>query len=290
MLGMPMDEPMYQQGFNYNSPTVGYVMGGMGNIPPNPIGNTLNVGGYGYNYNPANAGYMGGYYGGGYGGGYQPMMNPYLYQQQLTYQEAALREQERRQSDLMKTLSRVAHNAIGDMNQYENFDEHLKQYDPIVTDSVAYSEEAHYNKLATLQPMQPNYAFINHCNAVSAQYKAKCPDNMGLFDYLDRSGELRIERMLEQSTQLSRDGKLQYDTTQYRKLLEDHRSTSSYFNSLITQGMGPNKISIDDMEIELPQYPGDKAKAVVNCPTYLQPYASRKNEFLQAILKNSTTL
>lgn len=296
MLGMPIDEPM-NTGFNYGSPTVNYVMGGMSNIPPNPIGATLNIGGQGYNYNPMMAqqniyqqpygmpqsGFMGGYY-----GGYNLSMNPYLYQQQVRAQEAAVREQERRQSDMMKNLSRLVHRGIGDIDQYEDFEEHLKQYDPIALDTEERQEELNYVKLSGLRPTQPNWGYIAHCNKVHEENKKKFPDNTGLADYLDRAGELVVEAYLEKAKERNRNGKLQYDTDQYRKILESHRATSSYFNSLLTGGMPSAKINIDDMEVELPSNPDDKARIVVNCPSHLKEYASRKQAFLQAILQNAS--
>lgn len=290
MLGMPIDEPI-NTGFNYGSPTVNNVMGGMYTVPPNPIGSTLNVGGYGYNYNPYMAqqpmmnGMMGGYY-----GGYNLTMNPYLYQQQLRAQEAAQREQVRRQCDLMKTLSTIVHKGLGDIDQYENFDDHLKQYDPITIDNEAYQEEMHYNKLSNLQPVPPPYAFYAHCNRVREEHQKKFPNDMGLANYLDNAGELYLEALMHKAKERNRNGKLQYDTEQYKKILESHRSTSSYFNSLLSGGMSSTKINIDDMEIQLPSSSEDKARMVINTPSHMQEYASRKQAFLNAILKNAATI
>lgn len=288
MLGMPIDEPI-NMGFNYGSPTVNSVMGGMYNVPPNPIGSTLNVGGYNYNpymaQQPMMNGMMGGYY-----GGYNLYMNPYLYQQQLIAQEAAQREQVRRQCDLMKTLSTIVHKGLGDIDKFENFEDHLTQYDPITIDNEAYQEELHYNKLCNLKPIPPPYAFYAYCNKVREEYQKKFPDNMRLADYLDNAGELYIEALMTKAKERNRNGKLQYDTSQYKKILESHRSTSSYFNSLLSGEMTANKINIDDMEIQLPSNPEDKARMVINTPSHMQEYAARKQQFLNAILKNSTVL
>lgn len=298
MLGMPIDEPM-NTGLNYGSPTVNYVMGGAFNVPPNPIGATLNIGGQGYNYNPTmmqqnlyqqqygmpQNGFMGGYY-----GGYNLSMNPYLYQQQIRAQEAAFKEQERRQSDMMKNLSKIVHKGIGDIEQFENFDDHLKQYDPVTYNTEEHQEELNYDRLSRLRPVQPNWNYINHCNRVQEENKKRFPDNMGLSAYLEHAGELVVEALFEKAKQRNRNGKLQYDTDQYRKILESHRATSSYFNSLLTGGMTSTKINIDDMEVELPSNADDKARIVVNCPSHMQEYASRKQAFLQSILQNATQL
>lgn len=296
MLGMPIDEPINNMGFNYSSPTVNNVMGGMYGIPPNPIGSTLNVGGYGYNpymaqqtmYQqpmPMNNGMMGGYY-----GGYNLNMNPYLYQQQLAAQEAAYKEQLRQQSDIMKSLSTTVHKGLGDIDNYENFEAHLEQYDPVMIDNDAYQEELHYNKLCNLQPIQPNYAYLAHCAKVREENKRRFPDTMGLADYLDNAGELYLEALTEKAKARNRNGKLQYDTDQYKKILESHRSSNSYFNSLLTGGMSSSSINIDDMEIQLPSDPEDKTKIVITAPSHMQEYAARKQAFLNEILKNASTL
>lgn len=285
---MPIDEPTYT-GFNYNSPTVNNVMGGTYSVPPNPIGSTL-VGGYGYNpmmqQNPMMSnGMMGGYY-----GGYNLTMNPYIYQQQLKAQEAAMKEQQRLQCDLMKRLSTVVHKGLGDIDKFENFEDHLKQYDPISIDNEAYKEEMLYNKLSKLQPVQTNYAFIMHCNRVHEMNQKRFPNDMGLADFLDNAGELYLEALESKARERNRDGKLQYNTEQYKKILEAHRSSSSYFNSLLAGGMSSTKINIDDMEIQLPSNPNERPSIVVNTPSHMQEYAARKQAFLNEITKNATNL
>lgn len=284
---MPIDEPTYT-GFNYSSPIVNGVMGGMYNVPPNPIGSTL-IGGYGYNpamqQRPMANGIMGGYY-----GGYNLTMNPYIYQQQLRAQEAAMKEQQRLQSDLMKRLSTVVHKGLGDIDKFENFEDHLKQYDPISIDNEAYQEEVLYNKLCNLQPSQRNYAFIAHCNRVRENNQKRFPNDTGLASFLDNAGELYLEALEAKARERNRNGKLQYSTEQYKKILEAHRSSSSYFNSLLTGGMSSTKINIDDMEIQLPSNPDEKPSIVVNTPSHMQEYAARKQAFLNEIMKNATNL
>lgn len=324
MLGMPLEEPI-NAGFNYGSPTVNYVMGGMSNIPPNPIGNTLNIGSQGYNnYNPAvyqqqgyynqygqmqyqqpvysnqsipqpPVGSFNPYYGqpqvagyNSYYGGYNYLMNPYLMQQQQKAAEAAYKEQLRQESDIMKTVSRIVHRSIGDMDQYEDFDNFLTQYDPVEVQQEDREEEFKYNKLANLIPNHSGDYYIQNCARVSEKYKQDYPDSMGLFDFLNNAGTLYLNAVIEQTNALNRNAKLQYDTDNYKRILESHRSSSSYFNSLLTGGIPSSTITVDDMEIELPSSPGDSARIVVNCPSHLKEYAARKQAFLDNIMKNAT--
>lgn len=334
MLGMPLEDPI-NTGFNYGSPTVNYVMGGMNSIPPNPIGNTLNIGGQGYNnYNPAAyqqqayynqygqmqysqpmynnqsipqqsynnnpytqqpiAGYNS-YYSqpqaqgyNSYYGGYNYLMNPYLMQQQQKAAEAAYKEQIRQESDIFKTVSRIVHKSIGDIDEYEDFDKFLTQYDPVEVQQEDREEELKYNKLANLVPNQSGDYYIQNCAKISENYKKDYPDSMGLFDFLNNAGTLYRNAVIEQTNAINRNAKLQYDTDSYKKILESHRSSSSYFNSLLTGGTPSSKITVDDMEIELPSSPGDSTKIVVNCPSHLKEYASRKQAFLDNIMKNAT--
>lgn len=283
MLGFVPNQPM--TGINYSSPTVQYTMGGMyNNIPPNPIGGPI----YGQTqpvmspgFNPYSGGYMGGYYGGGY------MMNPYAYQQQKRAEEAAKREQERMQSDILKNLSRLAHKSLGDIDKFEDFEEHLKQYDPVSIDNEAAEAEREYNKLLNTVPLQPNWNYIAYCNKVHDENMKRFPNNMSLFEYLEHAGELYLESIVEKSKQLSRDGKMQYDTDQYRRLLADHKAMSGYFNSALTGGL--KSVNVDDMEIQLPNN-GEAGKIVVTAPSHMQEYNARKAAFLAELMKNAATL
>lgn len=278
-----------QQGFNYNSPTANYVTGGMyNNIPPNPIGNTLNVGGMGYN-NPyvqqQNFGMMNGYY----NQQYNISMNPYLYQQQLKAQEAAQKEQMRQRSDMMKRFSRTVHKSIGDLDKFDNFDEFLnKQYDPVETHygKTQYEIDAdHYNHLSNLVPITPDYNYINRCNTIHESYRKRFPSNMGLSDFLDNAGTLILEDMVSNNNKLNRNGKLRYDSDNYKKILDSHKSCSNYFNSALLSNRN-SSINIDDMEIELPSNSEDKPKMVINCPSHMQEYNARRQAFLNALLNN----
>lgn len=339
MLGMPLDNNFSPEGFNYGSPTVNYVMGGMNNIPPNPIGNTLNIGGQGYNnYNPtvyqqpvyydqygqmqyqqpvyANQpmvqqyspyqqpqpqvmGYNS-YYGqpqpqvGGYNsyyGNYNYAMNPYLVQQQQKAAEAAYKEQMRQQTDMFKTVSRMMHRSVGDMDQYEDFEGYLdQQYNPVEIPQETYEEERRYNKLANLVPVQSGTRYIENCARISEMNRQKYPEDMNLHDFLGTVGETYVEALIARSNAANRNGKQQYDSNRYREIVESHRSSSSYFNSLLTGGIPSAKITIDDMEIELPSSPNDSARIVVNCPSHLQEYAARKQAFLDTIMKNAAKI
>ena len=274
MLGFP------NNGY-YTSPII-QSMGGMGSIPPTPIGNIANIGGYGYNTGPQPfSSYMNSPY---YTNNYS-YYNPYAMLQRQKAMEAARQEAIRKQSDVMKSISRNVHKALGDLNE-EQMEEHLKQYD-YETHNHELQELAEdvrlYNKLANLVPVQPNYAYIAYCNKISASYKEKYPDDMSLAEFLDKAGELYRDSLIEMNERKQRDGKLKYNSNGFKDLVDLHRNSSSYFNGILTGNQ--KSIDIGDLEIKIPDN-GNKPSLVLNMPSKLTEYQQRRQQFIQACLNS----
>lgn len=278
MLGFPDD------GINYSSPVVQGMVGTSYSMPPNPIGNVRTIGGYGYNGNnvPFNQFMNSPYYNNSYG-----YVNPYTLIQQQKAMEAARKEAERNQIDTMKHISRIVHKSLKDIEGEEletfldntyNYEEASKEFEEL------YQQYMSYIKLSNLKPVQPNYAYVNYANAVSAKNKARFPDDMSLADYLDKAGELYMEAIIAQNERRERNGKLKYDSNKYRSIIDLHRSTSSYFNSLLT---GKTKsVDIGDLEIQIPPN-GEKPKMVVNMPSKYNEYKDRRARFINACMNTS---
>lgn len=272
MLGFPPND-----GINYESPII-QSMGGMGSIPPTPIGNIANIGGIGYMPGRMmNSAYYNNTF---------SYNNPYLMLQRQRAMEAAKKEAERRQSDAMKSLSRIAHQAIGDMKSEEELEEHLKRnYDYESRNAemeVMVQELRNYNKLANLKPVQPNYNYLAYAQKVSKSYKDKYPDDMSLADFLDKAGELYRDALVEMHERDQKNGKLKYNSNSYKNIVDMHRSSSSYFNDILT---GKKSIDIGDLEIQIPD--GERPKMVLNMPSKMQEYADRKAKFIAACLSGT---
>lgn len=299
-MNVPIFDP--NTGMNYTSPTVAS-MGGMGqSIPPYPMG-MVNVGGMGYNQQGITPPFSGGYivpqqqYNPYYGGysyyGQSPdyrHINPYLYQKQVQAQQAAYKEQTRQQADIMKSIARNCMIATGQDKIYPDMDAQLDRiYNPfpeLSEDQKILQEEIQrYNTLMTrpTNVVNPIVVRANQAQAVSYQYKNKYPDDMGLVDFLSKAGEMYIDKINADIKKAELDGKLQYDTDQYKRLLNAHQETSQYFNSILT-GNAKN-IQIDDMEIQLPTQLGERPSIVTHTPDHIARYAETKQRFLDCILR-----
>lgn len=277
MLGFPND------GINYGSPIV-QNMGGMGSIPPSPIGNIANIGGCGYNsVNGTPFGMMNSPY---YTNTFS-YNNPYLVLQRQKAMEAAKKEAIRKQGDMMKSISTVVHKALNDMEE-EELEEHLNRnynYQEANSEMEEMVEQVRqYNKLANLKPIAPNYGFLTYCSKVSKSYKDKYPDDMSLADYLNNAGNLYREALIEMNERKQRDGKLKYNSNNFKNIVDMHRTSSSYFNGILT---GKTKsIDIGDLEIQIPNN-GERPKMVLNMPSKMQEYADRKAKFIESCLRGS---
>lgn len=277
MLGFPED------GINYGSPVVQNMMGGM-QLQPNPIGNVVNIGGYGYNNNVQFNQFMNSPY---YTNNYV-YANPYQVLQQQKAMEAARKEQQRNYIDALRSISRNVHNSLHDIEGKEleefldnnyNYEVESKEFEEM------YQEWCLYTKLANLKPIQPNYAFLNYADKIRQKNKEEYPDDMSLAEYLNKAGNLYMDALMEQNQRRLRNGKLKYDSSGYRSLIDLHKSASSYFNSLLT---GRTKsVDIGDLEIQLPTN-GEKPKMVVNMPSKFQEYAERRAKFIASCLNSGS--
>ena len=251
----------------------------MGSIPPNPIGNIATIGGYGYNQ-PFSTYMNSPYYTNNYS-----YYNPYAMIQHQKAMEAARKEAIRKQSDVMKSISRNVHAALGDLDD-KQMEEHLRQYDYETHDTEL--EELReqfrlYVKLGNLKPVQPNYGYLAYCQKISKSYKDRFPDDMSLADFLENAGVLYREALIEMNERKQRDGKLKYNSDSFKNLVDLHRTSSSYFNGILT---GKEKsIDIGDLEIRIPDN-GDKPKMVLNMPSKFTEYQERRQQFIQACLNS----
>lgn len=236
-------------GFNQGS-VVGnfYSNGGIYNglnISPQPIGNIMNISGYGYNNN--NQGIMGGYYN-PYNQGYY---NPYLIHKQQQALEAQKREQQRQQADIWKKLSRNV-NAV--TNTIDDIEKHVKKYDPTDTQSEDYLEMIKYNKLMNLRQVNNENSMnlnIQKINNQIEETKKKYPDDMSLMDFFDKAGEMILEIRLEDMRNKQRDVSQLYDRDGYQSLIKSHSGNTNYFNSVFGDRQR-REVNIDDLEVNLP--------------------------------------
>ena len=272
MLGFPGGA--YMPPFQQNN------IGGMGSIPPSPIGNIANIGGYGYNTGARWGGFMNSPY---YTNNFN-YYNPYAIQQQQKAIEAAQKEMRRKQSDMMKHISRVVHKALGDITDEAELEEHLKQYDyeTVDTEVNEICEQLRLRRrLINLKPVQPNYAWLSYAHKIQDSYKSKYPDDMSLAEFLDKAGELYRDSLIELNERKQRDGKLKYNSDKFKSIVDLHRSSSSYFNSALSG----KSVDIGDLEIQLPNN-GERPKMVLNMPSKLSEYAERRQKFIQACLNS----
>lgn len=252
--------------FNANSPIINNMMGapqGMyspGYIPPNPIGNIVNIGN-GYNN-------MGGYYNNNYS-----YYNPYLIAQQQQAMMAQQREEERRQSDIMKLISTKVNKAGG----YEVTDEFLNQYNPVYEQPQNEDLEI-TNRLANIFYNgscgdQRLIAGINARNALYDSHKQRFSDDMSMFEFFERGGELYREALEQKHLAAQRDVSRLYNSSQYNELIGMHKNSSNYYNSIFRGGNQGKEITIDDLEVKLP----DQLQSN-------NEYQRRKQEFINKLV------
>lgn len=240
------------------SPTFTNNLGGMGYIPPRPIGNIVSIGGIGYNNN------AGGYYNGMYNNYY----NPYLHQQRMEMEKAKLREEAQGQAGIWKMLSKGCNQALG--NNVENMDEHLKKYDPVYEDNPQYQQEQEYYHLLTLnhngielrERIRSNFEAQN---VIFSREKETRPDNMSLVEFCSTAGELYAEAMTNEARDKQRNVSKLYNQDQFRQLIDIHNARVNGFKNT----------SIDDMEVTLPAH--------LSSTTFQQ----RRKAFLETILSQT---
>lgn len=231
----------------------------------NPMGNMMNIG-YGYNQ-----GYMGGYYSpnSNTGGGYY---NPYLMHQQQKKYEEELKEDQKRSANIWKKISRNVNSVVGSIN---DIDEHVKKYDPVESNSY-YQDVQEYNKLLNLNSIGPQPEFntsrIQIINSNIEKRKEEFPDDMSLTEYFEKAGSLVLEARLAQSKKNQKNISKLYDGDQYSQLVKMHSGNNNYFNTVFSNRHNSKDISIDDMEVKLPDNISNE-------------YYERKRKFLESIFK-----
>lgn len=252
--------------FNSNSPIVNNTMlggnGGIyptnGYIPPNPIGNIMNIGNMGYNN-------MGGYYSNNYN-----YYNPYLAAKQQEIEEARMREMQRQQCDVTKLIFSKASAASG----IEVTEDQLQRFDVQYVQQTN-NEQNEYNRLLNIH-MQGNQnnttitdKYVQSHNNLYEQSRKDISDDMTLFEFFEYADENQlVNKAIQQnnSKQVNDLSKL-YDTNGYNKLIKMHSGSSSYFNSMFNKDYNPNT-SIDDMTIALPNHlaneHNERRKAFIN--------------------------
>lgn len=248
----------------------------------------------------------GGYQQPSYYGNYVPGMiyNPYAIRAQQEAMKAARAEQCRQQSEVFKTLSKCCHANLGDKDEFEDFEQHLRdRWDYVpeedlekkLKENPEYEEIEKYVRLCAIgeKSVRPtpeyNYAFANFFNKKVEERQKEFPDNMSLAEFLDKAHILYIDALRRNYLRGMADGKKQYDSSKYRNLIrQSNGGLSSYFNSIL-RGRTPNPTSVNvgDMTIDLPTRPGDKSKINVNCP--FSEYDEALDKFFQAIDKDNST-
>ena len=279
---------------NVNSPIVQSMGGISSGIPPNmTIGNNMiGIGNNGYNQQ-----YLGGYYNNNY------YVNPYLQQYQQKLRIAEERENNRKQADIWKTISRKVSSALGK----EIDEEKLKEiYDPKYVEN--YSEDAIETpiKIRVIKGDEKEYTFkecgvgnpipiklqsvhansslmnlhinwtgrnpyidnsIMRMNQIYDENKKRFPDDISLSEYMQNAGELYVESIIEKSRQQRKDKTQVYSTGDYNQLINMHSNSKNFFPEVF----GQQRLDIGDMEIRLPEHLKTERQA-------------RKEQFLNAIL------
>jgi hypothetical protein len=251
---------------NQNSNPMSNNIGGMNYIPPNPIGNIINIGGQGYNNTN-----MGGYYNGLYNGYY----NPILAQRQKEIEEANAREAAQQQSSIMKRLSKSCHKALKHEIDEEEMEEHLKQYDLVEKeDETNYQKYCHLVNLNSSEFTNVNYSYGYNEASLKVQEDSKklFPDTTSLAQYLENAGELYASIFAKEAKQKQRDVSKLYNSSLFKNIVGKHTGLSNLFNSSINRFKDP---TVDDMEIGLP----DHIKNNLN-------YQERRKKFMEALLAN----
>jgi len=279
---------------NVNSPIVQNLGGMSPGIPPNMTmgSNMIGIGNNGYNQQ-----HLGGYYNNNY------YVNPYLQQYQEKLRIAEERENNRKQADIWKTVSRKVTSALGN----EVDEEKLKEvYDPKYIEN--YSEDAIETpiKVRVIKDGEKEYTFeecgvgrpipiklqsisansslmslhlnwtgrnryidasIIRMNQIYDENKRRFPDDITLSQFLQNAGELYVESIIDKSRQQRKDKTQVYSTGDYNQLINMHGNSKSFFPEVF----GQQRPDIGDMEIRLPDHLKTERQA-------------RKEQFLNAIL------
>lgn len=257
-----------QQQYNYNY-----------TIPKSPIGNVAGM--PGSTMGIGNNGYNGGYYSNTYSNYY----NPYVASKQQEILRAQQMEYQRRETDIMKKMSKQANRYNGKEMSEEELNkiydpQSCQQYNQGYTQEMYEAMQTHklmmhaINQRLNKLPKPVNEQEQIHYT-VSSKYKEQFPDDMGVFEYLDNAWKIAQEAKDEELRREQRNLSKLYNRNQYNELLKMHSNTSNYFNSALTNPMGTSHYSnanIDDMEISLPEA--------------LKKSNLRKQQFLDSIFKN----
>jgi hypothetical protein len=249
---------------NQNSNPMSNNTGGMDYIPPNPIGNIINIGGQGYNNTN-----MGGYYNGIYNG----YWNPILAQRQKEIEEANIREAELQQSSIMKRISKTCHKSLRHEIDDEMMEEHLKQYDPVDReDQTNYQKYNHLLNLNSSEFTNINYSYGYNEASLKVQEESKkiFPDTTSLAQYLENAGELYASIVIKEAKAAQRDVSKLYNSSLFKMTVGKHSNALNLFNSNINRFKDP---TVDDMEIGLP----DHIRSNLN-------YQERRKKFMEALL------
>jgi len=220
--------------------------------------------GYGYQSQPM----VGGYYTNNYYGA-----NPYLIQRQMELQRMQEEEAMKQQASIMKMISRNVNSYLG----VEVDDEYLSQYDPYYVDQKEIQCEQHWQRMQRLEQLSQQQDNVStqisrmnqNNNTRMAQMKENYPDDMSLFEFLERAGELYCEAKAARGYQQEREVNRVYNQGNFQHLLNLHNTSGSYYSSIMN--FDPNDISTDDLEVTLPE-------------NLARSYSERKAKFFSAIL------
>ena len=218
--------------YNYNSPIINNMGMGYGYnpIPPNPIGNIVNVG---------NSGYLSGNYNGRF-------LSPSQRRQMEQARIAEERERERQQSDIFKMISKNVNKGMGN----EITDEQLSnRYNPVYEQKQDEDEQIFYH-LANINERSVNFnpyaaRAVMNCNAYHEQMEQQFPKDMTLTEFYEESYKLKLEMVLDEQKREQRNLTKLYDRDGYAKLREMHGKISKQYGSVLTN----DSDNIDDMTV-----------------------------------------
>ena len=219
--------------FNYNSPILNNMGIGYNNpIPPNPIGNIVNVG---------NSGYLSGNYNGRF-------LSPSQRRQMEEARIAQERELERQQCDMFKKISRNVNKGLG----IEVTEEQLSnRYSPIYEQQrqLDADEQSFYHLYdidSRCLDFNPYAArMVANCNAYHDHMEQQFPKDMTLTEFYEESYKLKLEEVLNEQKQKQRNLTSLYDRDGYNKIREMHKKISNQYNSALSN----ESDNIDDMTV-----------------------------------------
>lgn len=268
---------------NTNSPIV-QCLEGMANraMPSFTMGanNMVGIGTMGYNN-----------YGGYYNNNYNNMYNPYIHQQQIRMQEAMRHEEERKQSDMWKMISKKTHEALG----IEITEEQLKVYDPITPETydegaiktpfnvrVVRGEQTVYEVKnagkgkpapicmqsrktlhlinVSMNGQPPNWIFDNiqrTMNQTFTENTSKFPLDMSFEQFLSNAGELYVDALLEKNKRQRLDRTQTYNGSDYNQLISMHKNSMNgnpFFGKTFSPQYYQKPVDVSDLEIKLPNH------------------------------------